>query len=173
MKKITTYIDEKLKPADESILQMLDFFAKNTSGYQQMLYQDKSRDADSVDMVSIYDVFDEDTIERIKKYIDPQPKCCYENAYKLCDRIGYDKKYDIKYCEGYLNMHGIPIDHAFNSVNGQYVDITVELALEREIEDTYVKYCEYDIDQVREILLQNGFYGNIYDTIKLNKYKEK
>ena len=70
-------------------------------------------------------------------------------------------------------MKGLPIEHAFNSVNGQYVDITIELALNKDIEDTYVKYCEYDVDQVREILVQNGFYGNIYDTIKLNKYKEK
>lgn len=166
-------ICEALRPADAGIMQMLKFFAANTSGYQQMLYTDKLNDADSVDIVSVYDVFDEDTIEKIKKYVNPQPKCCYENAYKLCDRLGYEKDYDIKYCEGYLNMKGLPIDHAFNSVNGQYVDITIELALEREIEDTYVKYCEYNIDQVREILLQNGFYGNIYDTIKLNKYKEK
>ena len=170
-----TYIQrivEKLKPDDEGILTMLKFFAENTSGYQQMLYKDKLNDADSVDIVSVYDVFDEKTIEYIKKRIKPQPKCCYENAYKLCDRM-YDDKYDIKYCEGYLNMRGLPIDHAFNCVNGQYVDITIELALDRKLEDTYVKYCEYDIDQVREILVQNGFYGNIYDTIKLNKYKEK
>lgn len=165
-------INEKLRPADASIMQMLKFFADNTSGYQQMLYNDKVEDADSVDIVSIYDVFDEQTIEDIKKYVNPQPKCCYENAYKLCDSI-YDKKYDIKYCEGFLNMKGLPIEHAFNSVNGQYVDITIELALNKDIEDTYVKYCEYDVDQVREILVQNGFYGNIYDTIKLNKYKEK
>ena len=166
-------INEKLRPADASIMQMLKFFADNTSGYQQMLYKDKVEDADSVDIVSIYDVFDEKTIEDIKKYVNPQPKCCYENAYKLCDRLGYEKDYDIKYCEGYLNMKGLPIEHAFNSVNGQYVDITIELALNKEIEDTYVKYCEYNVDQVREILVQNGFYGNIYDTIKLNKYKEK
>lgn len=180
MKTLKEHIDdiyiqsivEKLKPADEGILTMLNFFAKNSSGYQQKLFQDKLNDSDSVDIVSIYDVFDEETIEKIKRYVRPQPKCCYENAYKLCDRI-YDKRYDIKYCEGYLNMKGLPIDHAFNSVNGQYVDITIELALERELEDTYVKYCEYDVDKVREILLQNGYYGNIYDTIKLNKYKEK
>lgn len=173
MKKINRYIDEKLKPEDESIMQMLDFFAKNTSGYQQKLYQDKLNDADSVDLVSVYDVFDEETIKQIKRRINPKPKCCYENAYKLCDRFAYEKDYDIKYCEGYLNMKGLPIDHAFNCVNGQYVDITIELALGREIEDTYIKYCEYDIDKVREILVENGFYGNIYDTIKLKTYKEK
>lgn len=166
-------ICEALRPADAGIMQMLKFFADNTSGYQQKLYTDKLNDADSVDIVSVYDVFDEATIDKIKKYVNPKPKCCYENAYKLCDRFDYEKDYDIKYCEGYLNMRGLPIDHAFNCVNGKYVDITIELALEKEIEDTYVKYCEYDIDTVREILIQNQFYGEIYDTIKLNKYKEK
>ena len=52
-------INEKLRPADASIMQMLKFFADNTSGYQQMLYNDKVEDADSVDIISIYDVFDE------------------------------------------------------------------------------------------------------------------
>ena len=39
-------------------------------------------------------------------------------------------------------------------------------------EDTYVKIGEFDLDTVREILLQNEFYGQIYETIFLNKYKE-
>ena len=71
-----------------------------------------------------------------------------------------------------MNFKGLPIEHAFNKVDGKYVDITAELALNREIEDTYVVFGEFDVNQVREILIQNGFYGNIYDTIELNKYKE-
>ena len=34
-------ICEALRPADASIMQMLKFFAANTSGYQQILYDDK------------------------------------------------------------------------------------------------------------------------------------
>lgn len=172
MKKFNNYIIEKLKPEDEAIIDFLRLVSSNCSGYQKALFTDKLNDADSVDVVSIEEVFDKDTIEKIKKYVNPQPKGCYENAYKLCDRI-YDERYDIKYCEGYINMKGIPIEHAFNSVNGKYVDITIELGLNNPIdEDTYVLIGEFPIDKVREILLQNGYYGNIYDTIKLNKYKE-
>ena len=69
-------------------------------------------------------------------------------------------------------MKGFPIEHAFNCVDGKYVDITIELALGREIEDTYVTIGEYNDNEVREILLQNGFYGEIYSTIFKNKYKE-
>ena len=48
----------------------------------------------------------------------------------------------------------------------------MELALKREIEDTYVVLGEYETDDVRNILLQNGFYGEIYNSIFLNKYTE-
>jgi len=172
MKKLTQYISEELRDGDKGILDMLNFFAQNCSGYQQKLFQDKAKDANSVDVVPLSEVFSEEEIEEIKKRVAPQKKACYENAWKLCDRFQFDGNHDIKYCEGYLNMKGLPIEHAFNKVDGKYVDITIELALKRKIEDTYVSYCEFDTDKVREILLQNGFYGNIYDTIKLNSYKE-
>ena len=173
MKKLNTYISEAIKDEDKGILDMLDFFAKNMSGVQQEFYKKMKEDADSVDIVPLKEVFSDEEIKEIKKRVNPKPKACYENAWKLCDRFEFDGDHDIKYCEGYLNMKGLPIDHAFNKVDGKYVDITIELALNREIEDTYVVVGEYDTDKVREILLQNGFYGDIYKTIFLNSYKEK
>ena len=173
MKKLNTYISEAIKDEDKGILDMLDFFAKNMSGVQQEFYKKMKEDADSVDIVPLKEVFSDEEIKEIKKRVNPKPKACYENAWKLCDRFEFDGDHDIKYCEGYLNMKGLPIDHAFNKVDGKYVDITIELALNREIEDTYVVIGEYDTDKVREILLQNGFYGDIYKTIFLNSYKEK
>lgn len=172
MKTLSNYIVESIKDTDKSIIQMLELFAKNSSGVQQKLFQQKLEDANSVDVVSLSEVFTEDEIKEIKKRIHPQPKCCYENAWKLCDRFEYEGKHKIEYCEGYMNFRGIPIEHAFNKVDGKYVDITTELALNREIEDTYTVLGEYSTDNVREILIQNGFYGDIYNTIFLNKYKE-
>ena len=174
MKNINTFISEAIRDNDKGIIDMLNFFAKNSSGYQQELFKDKANDADSIDISPLSDVFTEEEIKEIRRRVNPKPKMCYENAYKLCDRFEYEGKHDIKYCEGYINMKGFPIEHAFNKVDGKYVDVTIELALNRDpTEDTYVVYCEYDVDQVRRILVQNGFYGNIYDTIKLNTYKEK
>ena len=172
MKSLKKLITEAIKDTDKSIIEMLEFFAKNCSGVQQKLFMQKVKDADSVDVVPLSEVFSDDEIKEIKKRIHPQPKCCYENAWKLCDRFEYEGKHKIKYCEGYLNMKGLPIEHAFNCVDGKYVDITIELALNKKIEDTYVTIGEYSTEQVREILIQNGFYGDIYNTIFLNKYKE-
>jgi len=173
MNSLNQYILEAIKSEDKGIIDMLEFFAKNTSGVQQAMYQQKLKDADSVDVVPLSEVFSEKEINEIKRRVHPQMKACYENAWKLCDRFQFDGKHDIKYCEGYLNMKGLPIEHAFNKVDDKYVDITVELALNRDIEDTYVVIGEYDTYKVREILLQNEYYGNIYETIFLNKYKEK
>jgi len=175
MKTLTSHITEAIKSEDQQIIEILKFYATNMSGVQQELYKQKIKDADSVDIVPLSEVFTTEEIKEIKRRIQPKPKMCYENAYKLCDRFAYDHNHDIKYCEGYLNMKGFPIDHAFNCVDGKYVDITIELALGRNVAeegDTYITLCKYDIDKVREILLQNGFYGEIYNTIFLNKYKE-
>lgn len=175
MKTLVSHITEAIKSEDQQIITMLKFFAQNMSGVQQELYQQKVKDADSVDIVSLSEVFTEDEIKEIKQRIRPRPKMCYENAWKLCDRFEYDGKHKIEYCEGYLNMKGFPIDHAFNKVDGKYVDITIELALGRNVAeegDTYITLGTYSTDEVRDILLQNGFYGDIYNTIFLNKYKE-
>ena len=172
MKNIIEYLNEALKDSDKNILTMLEFFAKNMPGVQGALHEQKAKDADSVDIVPLSDVFTEEEIERIKKDVRPLPKMCYENAYKLADRL-YDLDKDIKYVEGYINMHGLPIDHAFNSVDGKYVDCTIELALGKDPrKDSYVKIGEYDLDKVREVLVENGYYGEIYNTLFLNKYKE-
>ena len=172
MKKIIEYLNEALKDTDKSIVDMLDFFAKNLQGVQGALYKQKAEDADSVDIVPLSEVFTEEEIEQIKKYVRPKPKMCYENAYKLADRL-YGLGKDIKYVEGYINMKGFPIEHAFNSVDGKYVDCTIELALGRDPrEDTYVKIGEFDLNDVRKVLVDNGYYGDIYNTLFLDKYKE-
>lgn len=171
MKTIIQYIDEAISSKDKSILNMLNLFASNSSGVQHELFKQKIKDANSIDVVPLNEVFSKDEITWIKKYIHPKPKSCYENAYKLCDRFSFNK-HNIKYCEGYMNLYGLPIDHAFNLVDGKYVDITQELALNNKIENTYVVIGEYNVDEVRQVLLQNEYYGDIYNTIFLNKYKE-
>lgn len=173
MKKIIEYINEALKDVDVGIKQMLEFFAQNMSGVQAELFKQKAEDADSIDIIPLNEVFTEQEIQEIKRRLRPQPKMCYENAYKLMDRFSYDSNHEIEYVEGYINMKGFPIEHAFNKVDGKYVDVTIELALGKDpTEDTYVKIGEFDLGTVTEILLQNQYYGQIYETIFLNKYKE-
>ena len=173
MKPIIIHISEAIKSVDQHIVDMLKMIADCSSGVQQELFKQKVKDADSVDIVPLSEVFSEDEIKHIKRYVRPKMKECYQNAWRFCDIMQGNKDHDVKYCEGYLNMKGIPIEHAFNKVDGKYVDITIELALNNDVtKDTYVVIGEWDTDTVRDVLLENGYYGNIYETLFLNKYKE-
>ena len=164
-------LNEDINPKDQQIIDFLNLYAQHSSGIQQKIYQDKINMAQSVEVTSIYDVFDEDTIEKIKTRIAPQKKGCYQNAYKLCDRIN-DDRYDIKYCEGFLNYNGFPIEHAWNSVNGVYIDITSELALESGLTDSYVLLAEFDKNTMWELALQTGTYDGLLNQQLMNKYKK-
>lgn len=164
-------INEALRDSDSFIKDMLSLFAQSSSGVQSALYKQKLKDANSVDIVSLKDVFTDEEIRAIKRYVRPRPKECYRNAYNLAD---YFRDKGVKYVEGYLNVHGLPIEHAFNELDGVYFDCTIELALNKNVtDDTYVSIGEFDVDEVREVLLQNKFYGQIYETIFLNNYKER
>lgn len=166
------YITESINPADEPIIQFLKMVSKNAYGFQKKLYTDMLNDAQSVDVVPVDEVFDEDTIDKIVNRIQPEMKGCYQNAYRLCDRI-FDPRYIIKYCVGYMNYHGIPIEHAWNSVNGKYIDITKEFALQKPLdEDTYVLLAEYDVHTMRDLAAQTGTYDGLYMQQKKNEYKK-
>lgn len=170
MKNLKNKIFEELKDYDKGIKQMLDFFAQSTSGVQSSLYTQKSNDADSIEISSIYDVLNNDEINLIKKQ-SIRPKECYRNAFVTCEVLEYN--HTVKYVEGYLNMKGLPIEHAFVKVDDKYIDPTIELALNKNVNsDTYVKIGEFTTNEVRKIIVENGFWGQIYDFTFLNKYKE-
>lgn len=163
------YLIESEISEDDPIISFLKMVSSHTSGFQKKYYTDMLNDARSVEVVSVEEVFDQKTIDRIVNYIRPQLKECYQNAYRLCDRI-YDSRYDIKYCQGYLNFNGIPIEHAWNSVNGKYIDITKEFALDGLDDDSYVLIAEYDVNTMRSLAVQCGTYDGLYLQQKKNEY---
>lgn len=167
-------INESLRGNDNVIKDMLNLFASSSSGVQSALYKQKAKDATSVDIVSVYDIFTEEEVKQILKYIRPKVKECYKNAYNMAD-VFQDR--NVEYVEGYLNMGGLPIEHAFNVIDGKYFDITLELVTNKKFptnrtNDTYVSIGTFNLDEVRRVLLQNGYYGQIYETLFLNNYKE-
>ena len=66
MKQITTYIEESIKDEDKSIIDMLNMFANCSSGVQQELFKQKVKDADSVDIVPLSEVFSDDEIKMLE-----------------------------------------------------------------------------------------------------------
>lgn len=114
--------------------------------------------AKEVKVVPCSEVFGVETVEKIKS-LGLIMKGCYKNATLIADAIE-----GVKYVEGQV-MCGIPIDHAFNEYNGKYFDATLEFVLGEDVtEREYITVGEYDIDDVREVLLKKGTYGEIWQT---------
>lgn len=151
-----------------SLISDIEAFAALTSGIQQEYYLDLLGIVHPVEVVSIQEVFTQDEIKKIKRYVRPKKKMCYMNSHKLTDLFP-DK---VRYIEGRFSFLGLPIDHAFNRVGDKYIDITVELALKENVsEHEYIAYAEYDSEQIFEAAIETGYYGDYYKYYWLKEKK--
>lgn len=172
MKTIKTYsqfIEEKNEHYASAVIDNLKLIASVTDGYQRDYYEQMLKDARIVKCSSVYDVFNEDEIARIKKLVRPKKKECYANAYHLTS-CGIP---NVLYCEGYMSLKGLPIEHAFNKVGDKYVDITAELALGEDVDgNEYVLLGEYDGDTALQTMAEDGYYGGVYNKMFLKNLKD-
>ena len=137
------------------------------SGRQREFYDQMIKDAKDCKVVPLSEALSKKDIQQIKSIIKPQPKMCYKNAHLLTKIIP-----GAKYVEGKMTCLGaFGIEHAWNKIGDKYVDITMELALERSVtEEEYMALGEYDQETVVSICSEVGCYGNIYP-ILYNKQK--
>lgn len=145
----------------EKLLDTFRVWATLTSGRQRAYYKQMLKDAKPVEISSVYDVFTAEELEKIRTVIKPEPKHCYKNALLLCllDRER------IRYVEGYGLACGVlPAEHAFNVVDGKYVDITWELACEGAVVgNEYIALIEASEEEVfRDVELHDNMTGNYY-----------
>lgn len=156
-----------------SLLTDIEAYADLASGNQQEYFKGLLNVAKPVEVVSIKDVFTKDEIKMIKRLVRPKKKMCYRNSH-LLTLLFPDK---VKYVEGRFSCSfiGLPIDHAFNRVGDKYVDITVELALKEDVtEHEYIKFAEYDSEQIDAAAYETGYYGEYYKFYWMKrKNKEK
>lgn len=102
----------------------------------------------------------------------PQPQQCYKNAQTLA--MDSDL---IQYHEGYVMLDTIPcpIDHAWNTINGKIVDVTVR-ANNRLREREGIKLCEHsycgiqiDKELIPETQLRTKHYSDVITHGSLDK----
>lgn len=144
-----------------SLLTDIKAYAALASGNQQEYFKELLNVAKPVEVVSIKDVFTNDEIKMIKRLVRPKKKMCYRNSH-LLTTLFPDK---VMYVEGRFSCSfiGLPIDHAFNRVGDKYVDVTVELALKEDVsEHEYIKFAEYDLEQIDRAAYETGYYGEYY-----------
>ena len=157
----------------KELIEDIEAIATLTSGKQKKYFEDMLKAAQPVEISSIHEVFSTTEIKKIKDLVRPKMKKCYRNAHLLTclfpDRV--------KYVDGrvFAKDVGIPIDHAFNRVGDKYVDITFEMVVEKDVSKCdYIKFGEYDIEQVDETAEKTGYYGECYKFmwLKENNYRK-
>ena len=150
-----------MKEIKKSLIEDINAFAVLASGNQQKYYQDLLKVVEPVKMVSMKEVFSPEEIAKIKRLVRPKKKMCYRNAH-LLTCLFPDK---VKYVDGMVAVWdtGFPIDHAFNKVGDKYIDITFEMVWCEDVSKyDYIKFGEYDIDQVENVSEKTGYYGECY-----------
>lgn len=76
----------------------------------------------AIELLTTVEIQPSKSIEGVNlKQIKAKAKECYLNALGVCMR-----NHDVEYVEGYLEVHGIPLDHAWNRYKGQDFDLTQE-----------------------------------------------
>lgn len=182
---VKSYIEFITESSSNSIVDMLRFFAEQSSGYQRDYFNKKLESVKHVKCTSVYELFDASTINILKRNGRFKKKECYSNALHTAqilesfDEITLNidgKTYgleDIKYVEGYMTLYGsFPIDHAFNKIGDYYFDVTAELVLKDISFDDYYSIGEWNSDEALRIMAKTGYYGGVFDTIFRNSIKE-
>ena len=150
----------------DNLISTLNNIMTICSPSQKAYYEQILKDIKLVEVVPISEVFTQEEIDIIKKILKPQPKECYRNATLLTQ---YFDNHTIEYVEGYSNSIW-PIEHAFNKVDGKYIDITYELALGLDVtQEEYASILEVPELEILEYTISEGYYGEYYQ----HKYNKK
>lgn len=157
---------------ENSLIVELRTFAKliGEEGRQAEFYRQMLKDAKPIEVVRLSEVFSPAEVKAIEVLVYPKKKQCYRNA-TLLSHINHIFP-DVKYVEGKMTCCGaFGIEHAWNKVGDKYVDITMELVLDRDpTKEEYMSLVECEPKIAAEIALEVGWYGSVYP-ILYNKQK--
>lgn len=96
---------------------------------------------------------------QLKEYVDQEAevvmKQCFKNASQATMFLP-----EVKLVEGYIDVHGLSIEHAWNRIGDDYFDLTQDIALkDYDRSKEYVAIAEYDREDVFEYSDKTGTYG--------------
>jgi len=156
----------------ESLKSMLDAMSRFGSGIQKNLAKEKLNVMKVVKVKKVSDAINPQAAEIIKEKVRPEKKNCYANSLHAAEFL---REYDVRYCEGWLLLHGFPIEHAFNKVGDEYFDVTEEFALNGNPEEyTYVVLDDWDPDTALMVMATGPYkcYGEVFDKEYISKHPE-
>ena len=150
-------------PYMKHVIQLLTAMQGFSSKVQSDLATLKLGCIKPIKCVPAKEVLNKDSIRIIKSRVRPKEKCCYEDAFHTAS---YITETDVKYCEGYLIVYGLPIEHAFNKVGDCYIDVTREFGGHDDVtQNEYVILKEWDADVALRIMAHGNVqcYGGVFD----------
>ena len=140
-----------------------------SEGETRQMWNEYKRRSKVVKLTPIREVLTDEEINFILEYIRPIKHECYRNAHEATRILG------VKYVEGFVEVGGLPIDHAFNKRGDKYFDITTELVLKEQCKE-YVSTWELEGLECTRISFITGVYGSygrfLFDVI-LQRRKER
>jgi len=149
-----------------NLKQDLELIVSVCSLQQKQFYEKMLSDLKECEVVSVYDLFDADQIDLMKSLVIT--KECYRNAYLISMCFP-----NVSYVEGRV-LCVIPIDHAFNCIDGKFFDATLELVVGDDVTKMeYAYLAKYDLGDIEPIVLERGYYGEIYKDSIIKEIKSK
>ena len=132
--------------SESQIINYFKQFAKMTSGNQKDFWDWKLENAQVLTHVKTDEIRDQypEIDEWIKNNkVNIVQKQCFRNAGQLCINVD-----GVDYVEGEILYHGIPIEHAWNKIDGKYFDITKDILFPHNSDYAeYVKIIELDVKE--------------------------
>lgn len=147
--------------AEGKIVDHFDQLISITSGKQKEFFEFQRKNAKPVDVLKTKDVLTPSQIRSINR-LDIIPKECYANAARVAQMIP-----GAKYVEGHvIIMDMIPIDHAWNELNGKYFDVTIDIALKGNSKmSDYTSILEFDNKKLNQYMVKTEKYGPYIDEV--------
>ena len=144
--------------SESQIINYFKQFAKMTSGNQKDFWDWKLENAQVLTHVKTDEIRDQypEIDEWIKNNkVNIVQKQCFRNAGQLCINVD-----GVDYVEGEILYHGIPMEHAWNKIDGKYFDITKDILFPHNSDYAeYVKIIELDVKEYSRFLFKYKHWG--------------
>ena len=131
----------------------VSYLTRNSDGASY--WERVQKESKNVKVESVFDALSVMQVGYLVGRIKPKKKMCYANA--LITALAFH----CEYVEGYVNIQGCPIEHAFCKKDGKYFDPTLEI-VDLKLEVTNLEYTsiyERDSKEVLKIANEEGTYG--------------
>lgn len=163
LKVKTKAIEEQKAKPGKLFNNYIELILKIASGKQKEWFEWQNNNAKEIKITPIEEVFK--IHPEIKSYIDAMKSSFkIKECYRTSTLVAHDVP-AVKYVEGFVFFHGIPIEHAWNKIGDIYFDVTSDIVLKKHTDksfgEEYDSVVELDSSTVMEHSFKTELYGEL------------